>query len=233
MWVPAGRLCGVVPLKSGRHYRFGHTQVAQRRITCPLRTFVFRATKSLCDNDWWLLYGDLTSEGPMQRVSHRVRGWLAQLVSERFTQRQVYLCLSCPPLGCSWSFAAIVCVFVCVCVCVSRGARLTLTRCIYIHIGYLLVLVPFTITKCVCVCARARVCVCVCACVCVCVCHGGLAGTGPFPPTPPPPPPSLEIGWKVPDHGRRRRLKQILLELVEGEKIGFHPMCLYSKYSVS
>ena len=24
----------------------------------------------------------------------------------------------------------------------------------------------------------------------------------------------------------------ILLELVEGEKMGFHPMCLYSKYSV-
>ena len=49
----------------------------------------------------------------------------------------------------------------------------------------------------------------------------------------PPPPPSLEIGWKVPDHGRRRRPKQILLELVESEKMGFHPiMCLYSKYSV-
>ena len=45
-------------------------------------------------------------------------------------------------------------------------------------------------------------------------------------------PPPLEIGWKVPDHGRRRRPKQILLELVEGEKMGFHPMCLYSKYSV-
>ena len=63
--------------------------------------------------------------------------------------------------------------------------------------------------------------------------HGGLAGTGPFTPTPPPsppPPPSLEIGWKVPDHGRQRRPKQILLELVEGEKMGFHPMCLYSKY---
>ena len=59
--------------------------------------------------------------------------------------------------------------------------------------------------------------------------NGGLAGTGPFTPTPPP---SLEIGWKVPDHGRQRRPKQILLELVEGEKMGFHPMCLYSKYSV-
>ena len=46
------------------------------------------------------------------------------------------------------------------------------------------------------------------------------------------PPPSLEIGSKVPDHGRRRRPKQILLELVEGEKMGFYPMCLYSKYSI-
>ena len=51
--------------------------------------------------------------------------------------------------------------------------------------------------------------------------HGGLAGTRPFMPTPPPP---LEIGRKVPDHGRRRRPKQILLEFVEGEKMGFHPM---------
>ena len=47
-----------------------------------------------------------------------------------------------------------------------------------------------------------------------------------------PPPPSLEIGWKVPDHGRQRRPKENLLELVEGEKMGFHPMCLHSKYSV-
>ena len=47
-----------------------------------------------------------------------------------------------------------------------------------------------------------------------------------------PPPPSLEIGWKVPDHGRQRRPKEILLELAEGEKMGFHPMYLYSKYSV-
>ena len=52
------------------------------------------------------------------------------------------------------------------------------------------------------------------------------------PPLPPPPPPSLEIGWKVPHHGRRRRPKQILLDLVEGEKMGFRPMCLYSKCSV-
>ena len=48
-----------------------------------------------------------------------------------------------------------------------------------------------------------------------------------------PPPPSLPgFGWEVPDDGRRRRPKEILLDLVEGEKMGFHPMCLYSKYSV-
>ena len=47
-----------------------------------------------------------------------------------------------------------------------------------------------------------------------------------------PPPPSLEIGWKVTDHGRRRRPKEILPDLVQGEKMGFHPMCLYSKCSV-
>ena len=56
--------------------------------------------------------------------------------------------------------------------------------------------------------------------------HGWGAGTGPFTPTPPP---SLEIGWKVPHHGRQRRPKEILLDLVEGEKMGFRPMCLYSK----
>ena len=61
----------------------------------------------------------------------------------------------------------------------------------------------------------------------------GAAGTGPFTPTPPPPPPSLPgFGPEVPDHGRRRRPKEILLDLVEGEKLGFCPMCLYSKYSV-
>ena len=49
----------------------------------------------------------------------------------------------------------------------------------------------------------------------------------------PPPPPSLPgFGPEVPDHGRQRRPKQILLDLVEGEKLGFCPMCLYSKYSV-
>ena len=41
----------------------------------------------------------------------------------------------------------------------------------------------------------------------------------------------LGFGPKVPDLGRRRRPKDILLLLVEGEKEGFHPMCLYSKYS--
>ena len=44
---------------------------------------------------------------------------------------------------------------------------------------------------------------------------------------PPSPPPLLGFGPEVPDHGRRRRPKEIL----EGEKMGFHPMCLYSKYS--
>ena len=63
---------------------------------------------------------------------------------------------------------------------------------------------------------------------------GGSPAPDPLrrPPPPPPPPHSLEIGPKVPDHGRRRRLKQTLLEPVEGEKMGYHPMCLYSKYSV-
>ena len=48
----------------------------------------------------------------------------------------------------------------------------------------------------------------------------------------PPPPPCPGFGWKVLDHGRRRRPKEILLDLVQGEKMGFHPMCLYSKCSV-
>ena len=47
-----------------------------------------------------------------------------------------------------------------------------------------------------------------------------------------PPPPLPGFGPEVPDHGRRRRPSEILLDLVEGEKLGFHPMCLYSKYSV-
>ena len=48
----------------------------------------------------------------------------------------------------------------------------------------------------------------------------------------PPPPSLLGFGPEVLDYGRRRRPKEILLDLVEGEKMGFHPMCLYSKYSV-
>ena len=50
---------------------------------------------------------------------------------------------------------------------------------------------------------------------------------------PTPPPFLLGFGPEVPDHGRQRRPKEILLDLVEGEKLGFHPMCLYSKYSFS
>ena len=42
------------------------------------------------------------------------------------------------------------------------------------------------------------------------------------PPPPPPPPSVLEFGWEVPGN---------LLDLVEDEKMGFHPLCLYSKYS--
>ena len=37
----------------------------------------------------------------------------------------------------------------------------------------------------------------------------------------------LGFGPEVPDHVRRRRPKEILLALVEGEKMGFDPMCLY------
>ena len=47
-----------------------------------------------------------------------------------------------------------------------------------------------------------------------------------------PPPSLLGFGPEVPDHGRQRRPEEILLDLVEGENMGFHPMCLYSKYAV-
>ena len=50
----------------------------------------------------------------------------------------------------------------------------------------------------------------------------GGAGTGPF--TPPPPPSLWEFRPRVPDHGRP---KQNLIDLAEGDKMGFHPMCLY------
>ena len=42
----------------------------------------------------------------------------------------------------------------------------------------------------------------------------------------------LVFGPEVPDHGRGRRPKEILLLLVEGEKEVFHPMFLQSNYSV-
>ena len=72
--------------------------------------------------------------------------------------------------------------------------------------------------------------------VCLCFVGGNNTG-GPPGPDPlrrlPPPPPSLPgFGPEVPDHARRRRPKEIVLDLVEGEKLGFCPMCLYSKYSV-
>ena len=62
---------------------------------------------------------------------------------------------------------------------------------------------------------------------------GTIMGGSPRPdplPQPPPPPSLPEFGRKVPDHGRQRRPKENLLDLVEGDKIGFHLMCLYSKY---
>ena len=59
----------------------------------------------------------------------------------------------------------------------------------------------------------------------------GGAGTGPFTLTPPPPS-LLVFGWEVPDHGRQRRPKELLLELVEGEKMGFQPMCMYSNFPI-
>ena len=60
--------------------------------------------------------------------------------------------------------------------------------------------------------------------------RGGAPGPDPLRRLPPPS--LLGFGPEVPDHGRRRRPKEILLDLVEGEKMGFHPMCVYSKYSV-
>ena len=61
--------------------------------------------------------------------------------------------------------------------------------------------------------------------------HGGGA-PGPDPLRQLPPPFLLVFGWEVLDHGRQRRPKELLPELVEGEKMGFHPICLHSKYSV-
>ena len=62
--------------------------------------------------------------------------------------------------------------------------------------------------------------------------HANRGGGAPGPdPLHRPSPPPAGFGWEVPDHGRRRRPKEILFELVEGEKMGFHRMCLYSKYS--
>ena len=62
---------------------------------------------------------------------------------------------------------------------------------------------------------------------------GGGAGTGPFTPTPPPPPPCWVLARKCRTMGTEGALRKFcLLDLVDGEKMGFHPMCLYSKYSV-
>ena len=55
---------------------------------------------------------------------------------------------------------------------------------------------------------------------------GGTPAPDPLrrlPPPLPPPPPSLELGWKVPDHERRRRPKEILLHLVRGERVKTFP----------
>ena len=51
--------------------------------------------------------------------------------------------------------------------------------------------------------------------------RGGGAGTGPFTPTPPPPP-ALPAGFWLGSAGPWSP-KEILLDLVEGEKMGFHP----------
>ena len=62
---------------------------------------------------------------------------------------------------------------------------------------------------------------------------GGSPGPGPLRRIPPPlPPPTLEIGTEVPDHQRQKHPEANLLEPLEGQKMGFHPMCLYSKYSI-
>ena len=61
--------------------------------------------------------------------------------------------------------------------------------------------------------------------------RGGVAGSGSFTPTPPPPP-TLGIGTEVPGHRRQRRPKANLLEPLEDPTMAFHPMCLYSKYSI-
>ena len=57
---------------------------------------------------------------------------------------------------------------------------------------------------------------------------GGSPGPGPLRRLPP----TLEIGTEMPGHRRQRPPKANLLEPIEGQKMGFHPMCLYSKYSV-
>ena len=59
----------------------------------------------------------------------------------------------------------------------------------------------------------------------------GLPGLDPLC-RPPPHPLPIAFGWEVSDHGRQMRGKEILLELVESEKMGFQPIFLYSKYSV-
>ena len=55
----------------------------------------------------------------------------------------------------------------------------------------------------------------------------GGGRTGPFTPTPPPS--LLVFGFEMPDHGRQRRPKEILLELVEGEKWVLNP-CVYTQF---
>ena len=54
--------------------------------------------------------------------------------------------------------------------------------------------------------------------------HGGLAGAGPFTPTPPPLPaenwPESAAPWALSAQTKN------LLDLLKGEKIGFHLMCV-------